>query len=65
MPSSRGGFPVSFSHFVPSDLTVMMPVLRAAGLVLAMVLLLGACGQKGPLFLPSEDPSKSTDQEPD
>jgi predicted small lipoprotein YifL len=41
----------------------MNAVFRAAALAVLFLLLLGACGQKGPLFLPSEDPGKST--EPD
>jgi hypothetical protein len=39
-------------------LASLLPAMRSLCLILALALLLSACGQKGPLYLPDQKPVK-------
>ena len=45
------------------DRQVMARLLRVSTLAVVLVVLLAACGQKGPLYLPTEEPPKEPTQE--
>ncbi|NJD08270.1 MAG: hypothetical protein FIA97_17495 [Methylococcaceae bacterium] len=43
----------------------MLLTLRHAALAALILLLLEGCGQKGPLYMPTEDPAQATDRDED
>jgi predicted small lipoprotein YifL len=49
--------------FLSLSQTVMAKSKSGIWVVVALVVWLGACGQKGPLYLPDQDPSAAKKQE--
>ncbi|AKE51071.1 hypothetical protein TQ33_0079 [Kangiella geojedonensis] len=51
------------TYFLKKKITMTIKRLRQLGMMSLAVLFLAACGQKGPLFMPEEEPEKQLENQ--